>query len=84
MRGGGEGGEAADDGRLAVDVYQPGRLVAGEQVAVTKGGQARIVLIRASPLFAASVVTFFVLFRQMIGERWSVVGDPPRFPAPVS
>ena len=38
VRGGCEGGEAADDGGLAMDVGEPGGLVAGQQVAATKRG----------------------------------------------
>jgi hypothetical protein len=59
--GGGEGGQTADDGRLAVDVGEPGRAVAGEDVAggwFAKRGQGPIVLIGASsflPLLPESV-----------------------------
>ncbi len=54
MRGGGEGGEAADDGGLAVDVRQPGRFVAGQEVAA-----AREVTI---PLIAARYLRRLVAF----------------------
>jgi hypothetical protein len=71
VRGRGEGGEAADNGRLAVDVGEAGRAVAGEDVAggrFAKGGQAPIVLIGASPRFG-SVAAFLVRFRGKGEER---------------